>query len=106
MPKTRRQRVEPSDDWEQLQLLSRFPERITYELIRPVVLFGHSPAERARETGTPECTLYRLRCQVHSLERAEHEVAKAIAGEPAHKSATLLSNEFTAWDRRRTTFPS
>ena len=59
MSKTRRQRVEPTDDWEQLQLLSRFPEQLTYELIRPVVLFGHSPAERARQTRAPERTLYR-----------------------------------------------
>lgn len=59
MPMTRHQRIEPTDDWEQLPLLSRFPEQPTYELIRPVVLFGHSPAERARQTGAPERTLYR-----------------------------------------------
>jgi hypothetical protein len=50
MPRTRRQRLEPTDDWQQLQVLSRFPEQLTYELLRPVVLFGHSPAERARST--------------------------------------------------------
>src|SRR5438046_574435 len=43
-----RQRIEPTDDWQQLDLLVRFPEQRTYELIRPVVLFGYSPAERAR----------------------------------------------------------
>jgi hypothetical protein len=57
MPSTRRQRMEPTDDWQQLQLLSRFPEQRTYELLRPVALFGHSPAERARQTNTPERTL-------------------------------------------------
>jgi transposase len=40
-------------------LLSRFPEQRTYELLRPVVLFGLSSAERARQTGAPERTLYR-----------------------------------------------
>src|SRR5262245_57138246 len=35
------------------------PEQRTYELIRPVVLFAHSPAERARVTGMPRSTLYR-----------------------------------------------
>lgn len=59
MPAAKRTRREPTDDWQQLQLLRRFPKQLTYELIRPVVLFGHSPAERARFTGTPERTLYR-----------------------------------------------
>ena len=67
MARSKRQRVEPTDDWEQLQLLSRFPEQLTYELLRPVVLFGHSPAERARQTGAPERTLYR------QAARFEHE---------------------------------
>src|SRR3954452_362289 len=54
-----RQRIEATDDWQQLDLLVRFPEQRTYELIRPVVLFGYSPAERARLTGAPQRTLYR-----------------------------------------------
>ena len=48
-----RQRIEPTDDWQQFDLLVRFPEQRTYQLIRPVVLFGYSPAEPARFTGTP-----------------------------------------------------
>lgn len=69
MPRVKRQRREPTDDWEQLQLLSRFPEQRTHELLRPVVLFGHSPAERARETGAPERTLYRqaARFETHGM---------------------------------------
>jgi putative transposase len=58
-PARLRPRLEPSDDWQQLQLLSQFPEQLTYELIRPVVLFGHSPAERAQQTGAAARTLYR-----------------------------------------------
>jgi len=50
---------EPTDDWQQLQLLAPFPEQRAYELLRPVVLFGRSAAERADETGTAERTLYR-----------------------------------------------
>ena len=49
----------PTNDWEQLQLLTTSAEQRTYELIRPVVLFGQSPAERTRETGAPQRTLYR-----------------------------------------------
>ncbi|MDQ1741078.1 MAG: hypothetical protein QOE53_2730, partial [Pseudonocardiales bacterium] len=43
----------------QLQLQLPWPEQISYELIRPVVLFGCSPAERAKHTGVPERTLRR-----------------------------------------------
>jgi len=35
----------------QLELLLRWPEQREYELLRPVVVFGGSIAERARETG-------------------------------------------------------
>lgn len=59
MPAVKRPRVEPTDDWRQLQLLAPFPEQRAYELRRPVVLFGHSPAERPGQTGTAERTLYR-----------------------------------------------
>ena len=54
-----RSRIEPTDDWHQLSLLVQEPVQRTYELIRPVVLFGQSPAERARQTGTAERTIYR-----------------------------------------------
>lgn len=59
MPTAKRARRAPADDWQQLQLLTSFPEQRTYEPIRPVVRFGQSPAERARQTGTPQRTLYR-----------------------------------------------
>lgn len=49
----------PTGDWRQIELLARAPGQRTYELIRPVVLFGQSPAERAAETGAAERTLYR-----------------------------------------------
>jgi len=54
-----RLRVAPTDDWHQIALLARAPGQRTYELIRPVVLFGQSPAERAAETGAATRTLYR-----------------------------------------------
>lgn len=54
-----RPRVEPTDDWRQIELLARCPAQRAYELIRPVVLFGRSPAERAAETGAAARTLYR-----------------------------------------------
>lgn len=54
-----RPRVEPTDDWHQIALLARAPGQRSYELIRPVVLFGQSPAERASETGAAARSLYR-----------------------------------------------
>lgn len=48
MPLRPRPRFEPTDDWQQLQLLASFPEQRAYELLRPVVLFGRSPVERTR----------------------------------------------------------
>src|SRR5688500_9639003 len=54
-----RPRIEPTEDWLQNELLARAPGQRTYELNRPVVLFGQSVAERAAETGTAERTFYR-----------------------------------------------
>jgi transposase len=59
MPPRTRAKVEPTDDWEQLKLLIDTPEQLTDELIRPVVLFGRSPAQRARETGAAPRTIHR-----------------------------------------------
>ncbi len=55
----RSERIEPTHEWRQLAFRVRADGQRTYELIRPVVLFGHSPAERAAETGAAERTLYR-----------------------------------------------
>lgn len=59
MGERKHRRVEPTDDWQQLKLLLQWPEQVRYEEIRPLVLFGSSVAERARETGSSERTLYR-----------------------------------------------
>jgi putative transposase len=59
MPPRKRTKAEPTDDWHQLTLLIDTPEQLTYELIRPVVLFGRSPAQRAKETGLAQRTIHR-----------------------------------------------
>ena len=43
----RRRRVEPTDEWEQVALLCRWPEQLAYEEIRPLTLFGASVARSA-----------------------------------------------------------
>jgi putative transposase len=67
MPRLSRPRIDPTDDWEQLQLRIKWPEQLTYELIRPVVLFGRTAGERAQETGSVERTLRR---RAHGFDRA------------------------------------
>ncbi len=57
--KKRRRRVEPTDDWEQLELLCVWDEQVEYERIRPLVLFGEPVTERAVRTGISDRTLQR-----------------------------------------------
>src|SRR5688572_29926859 len=59
MPAAAPSRRQPTDDWQQLRLLGTSPEQATYELLRPLVLFGQPVRSRARETGVPERTLRR-----------------------------------------------
>jgi len=59
MGRRRRRRVDPTDDWKQLELLCVWEEQIEYERIRPLVLFGGPVPERAEQTGVSERTLYR-----------------------------------------------
>ncbi len=59
MPKVKRPVRERTEDWTQLRLLVTWPEQMAYELIRPVVLYGETAAERARETGENERTIDR-----------------------------------------------
>jgi len=93
MPLLKRTRVEPTHVWQQLEMLTTSPEQTTYELLRPIVLFGRSPAERARETGAAERTLYRQAARFGQLgmaslfppaKRAKHralppEIRRAIS---------------------------
>lgn len=59
MSKAKRERRERTDNWKQIQQWCRWPEQRLYESIRPVVLYGETPAERAQETVLPERTLRR-----------------------------------------------
>jgi hypothetical protein len=59
MPKAKRERRERTDNYHLLQQWRRTPEQRLYEGIRPVVLFGIPPAERAQETGLAERSLGR-----------------------------------------------
>jgi hypothetical protein len=58
VPKLRYPRREPTQDWQQQRPLLTDPAQITYEIIRPVLLFGTNPKERAAETGLSARTIY------------------------------------------------
>jgi transposase len=59
MVRRARQRIPATDDWQQLELLVDTPGQRLYEVIRPVLLFGQAPAERATETATQLRSLQR-----------------------------------------------
>src|SRR5215210_8082414 len=59
MANRKRAPLEPPDDWEQLQFQLDWAEQHRYELIRPVVVFGSPPVERAKQTGVAARTIYR-----------------------------------------------
>jgi putative transposase len=52
-------RTAPTESWDRVQLRLIWPDQRQYELIRPVVLFGLTPAERAAETGISPRTIAR-----------------------------------------------
>ena len=80
----RRRRVEPTDEWEQIELLCAWPEQRDYELIRPLVLFGGPASERAADTGAAsERTLRR------KAVRFEAEGMESLFGSEAAKRRRL-----------------
>ena len=58
MPARKRKRRERTHDWQEIQQYTLWPEQELYEKIRPVVLFGETAAERAKEIGASERTLH------------------------------------------------
>ena len=58
LPKIRRARLAHTEEWGIIQQRTHWPEQEQYELIRPIVLFGDTPAERAEQTGQAPRTLY------------------------------------------------
>ena len=67
----RRRRVEPTDEWEQIELLCEWPEQRDYELICPLVLFGVSADGRYQETGESSGRTLRRKASVFQAEGME-----------------------------------
>lgn len=81
MPANKRPRRERTDDWQQIQQYSLWPEQKVYELLRPVVLFNEAATERARETGEAERSVRRKAGQFE-----EHGMASLFAQAPPDNS--------------------
>src|SRR5579863_8688949 len=58
MSKNRYTRREVTHNWEEIRPLLKDAAQITYEIIRPILLFGVSPRERAEETGMSKSAIY------------------------------------------------
>ncbi len=67
MPPAARSRHDPTDDWIQIRLLAASLEQETYELLRPIVLFGQPASTRAHDTGVPERTLRRKAARLDAI---------------------------------------
>src|SRR5215216_541625 len=59
MASRKRDRLAPTDDWQQLTLRLDTAGQRSYEAIRPVVVFGEPVPERAGATQIPKRTLFR-----------------------------------------------
>ena len=81
----RRRRVEPTDEWEQIELLCGWPEQRDYELIRPLVLFGGPADVRAEETGATSGRTLRRRAA-----RFEAEGIESLFGSEAARGRKKL----------------
>src|SRR6266487_546346 len=58
MPARKRPRRARTHDWQEIKQYTLWPEQEVYERLRPVILFGETAAERAKETGASERTLH------------------------------------------------
>ncbi len=79
MVRRRRRRVEPTEEWGQLELLLNWPEQREYELLRPIVVFGGSVAKRASETGAASERTLRRKADLFD----EDGMASLFGSEPA-----------------------
>jgi putative transposase len=59
MPGPKRVRRERTYNWEQIQQYTLWPEQLLYEQLRPMLLFGETAGERAKEINVPQHTLSR-----------------------------------------------
>jgi len=57
MPEPKRVRRKHTEEWASIKQWTLWPEQELYEQIRPIVLFGQTPGERAKEINAAQRTL-------------------------------------------------
>jgi putative transposase len=67
MPEPKRVRRERTDEWAKIKQYTLWSEQELYEAIRPLVLFGETAGERAKEIDVPRRT---LSCKANEFERS------------------------------------
>src|SRR3954449_2238817 len=80
MASRRRVQFEPTDEWQQLQFHLDGTEQTRYELIRPVVVFGAPPVERAKHTEVSASTIYRRVSPFEALEPLRQGIRQHFDG--------------------------
>lgn len=66
MPRRHHERIPPTDDWRQLELLNETPDQRSYEAIRPLLLLGSITAghrkctSAIRAAGAPAASMWRV----------------------------------------------
>ncbi len=93
MGRRKRRRVDPTDDWQQLELLCVWEEQREYERIRPLVLFGGPVPERSGAGGAPVAQSSGVATLSLLPSRSLISISRAH-GRPAHKPCE-------AWPSRR-----
>ena len=102
MASRKRAPFEPTDDWQQLQFQLDWTEQTRYELIRPVVVFGAPPVERAKQTGVSARTIYRRVSRfdelgMQSLFEAEPVEDKRQLPQAIRQAIVQLRSEYPAF---------
>ncbi len=88
MPAPKRVRRERTDTWESIQQWTLWPEQELYEQLRPMLLFGQTAGERAKETSAAPRTLLR---KANEFEQygMQSLFASEVAGGERETSKTL-----------------
>lgn len=103
-----RKRQPHTEAWDAIKQMCLWPEQKAYELLRPVVLFGDPPGERAEETKANERTLRRqadrfdAEGMVSLFRPTQHETSDEHRSLPPHIRQALvdLRTEYAAFSIR------
>jgi putative transposase len=91
MPAPKRPRREPTHEWGQIQQRMLWPEQEWYEKIRPMLLFGQTAGERAKETNDAQRTLARKADEFERSGMASLFAREQPAEKPHEKTETARS---------------